>query len=198
MAELQTDNPIGLFQQWLSDAKQTDMVEPTAMSLATATRSGMPSVRMVLLKAADERGFVFYTNLGSRKARELDENPQAALCMHFPPLRRQVRVAGVVEPVSAEEADAYFASRARTSRIGAWASRQSEVMPESYALEKRVAYFTARFAVGEVPRPEFWSGYRIVPHEIEFWVDREYRLHERIRYTRPEPAAPWQADRLFP
>lgn len=168
------------------------------MALATASESGAPSVRMVLLKAVDPRGFVFYTNLGSRKARELSENPHAALCMHFPTLRRQLRAAGPVQPVSSEEADGYFVSRPRTSRIGAWASRQTEVMPEPLALEKRVAYFAARYAVGEVPRPEFWSGYRIVPHEIEFWVDREYRLHERVRYTRVDVSAPWQMDRLFP
>lgn len=168
------------------------------MALATATAHGAPSVRMVLLKAVDEHGFVFYTNLGSRKAAELAENPQAAFCMHFPPLRRQLRVAGRVEAVSAAEADAYFTSRPRTSRIGAWASRQTEVMPEPRALEKRVAYFAARYAVGDVPRPKFWSGYRIVPWEIEFWVDREYRLHERMRYTRTDVDSAWRADRLFP
>lgn len=196
MVDLHTEDPIALFSQWLDDAKATNLDEPTAMALATATPEGVPSVRMVLLKAVDERGFVFYTNLASRKALELHANPHAALCFHWMPLKRQVRVRGPVEQVADEEADAYFASRPRTSRIGAWASKQSQAMDDPMALEKRVARYLAKYPVGDVPRPTFWSGYRVLPHEIEFWIDRQYRLHERVLYVRQDGA--WQAQRLYP
>ena len=196
MVDLHTHDPIALFSQWLDDAKATNLDEPTAMALATATPEGVPSVRMVLLKAVDERGFVFYTNLASRKAIELHANPHAGLCFHWMPLKRQVRVRGHVEQVADEEADAYFASRPRTSRIGAWASKQSQAMDEPMALEKRVAHYLAKYPMGDVPRPAFWSGYRVIPHEIEFWIDRQYRLHERVLYTRDNGA--WQAQRLYP
>lgn len=200
MKDLHVDDPIALFSEWLEDAKATQMEEPTAVALATVNPEGMPSVRMVLLKGVDARGFVFYTNLRSQKARELSQTPQASLCMYHMPLRRQARVSGRVEQVSDAEADAYFAARPRQSRIGAWASKQSQVMDDPGALQKRVAYFAARYAIGEVPRPAFWSGYRVVPHEIEFWRSGAFRLHERARYVRSGDGedGPWRMERLYP
>lgn len=196
MVDLLRDDPIELFGEWLAAAKATDLREPTAVALATADRTGAPSVRMVLLKGFSAGGFVFYTNLLSRKARDLHENPQGALCFHWMPLRRQVRVRGRVERVSDAEADAYFATRPRQSRIGAWASKQSQAMTAELDLHKRVARYTAKFAVGEVPRPEFWSGFRLIPEELEFWIDRDFRLHERVLYVRSDPG--WAAQRLYP
>jgi pyridoxamine 5'-phosphate oxidase len=187
------------FKNWLEDAKAGEPNDPDAMSIATVGPDGMPSVRMVLLKDVDERGFVFYTNLGSQKAHELAVNPQVALCFHWKSLQRQVRVQGVAEPVTSAEADAYFASRARDSRIGAWASKQSQPMQGRFELEKRVAEYALRFHIGAVPRPEFWSGFRIVPRVIEFWQAKPFRLHERIRYQRPTPDAhQWTSATLFP
>ncbi|MEN3067431.1 pyridoxamine 5'-phosphate oxidase [Uliginosibacterium sediminicola] len=185
------------FQQWLDEAIKSEPDEPTAMSLATADPSGMPSLRMVLLKHADEAGFVFYTNLGSQKAHELQANPQAALCFHWKSLQRQVRVQGRVEPVTEAEADAYFASRARDSRIGAWASKQSQPMDGRFALERRVAEYALKFGIGEIPRPEFWSGFRVVPSVIEFWKAGAFRLHERTRYER-QADGHWLGSNLFP
>jgi pyridoxamine 5'-phosphate oxidase len=191
--------PFARFAELLAQARQTDLREPTAMALGTADADGRPSVRMVLLKGVDERGFVFYTNLESRKAGDLAANPQAALCFHWQPLEIQVRVEGRVEPVSAEEADAYYASRARASRIGAWASRQSTQLDSYDTLVGRVAEFEARFAGGEVPRPPFWSGYRVVPDRIEFWFGRPSRLHERELYLRAEGDPPrWTKELLYP
>jgi len=192
----QSPNPISLFHEWLAEAEKNEINDPTAMSLATATKDGIPSVRMVLLKGADEKGFVFYTNLGSRKAGELEENPHAALCLHWKSLRKQVRVEGEVEPVTAGEADSYFQSRARVSRIGAWASKQSQELEGRWELEKRVAEYTAKFGVGEIPRPDFWSGFRLKPRKIEFWADQKFRLHDRIVYRMGEDG--WETVRLYP
>jgi pyridoxamine 5'-phosphate oxidase len=190
------DDPIELFGRWFADAKKTDMKDPTAMALATTGAGGLPNIRMVLLKGFDARGFVFYTNLGSVKGRELEENPRAALCIHWPPLGRQVRVRGAATLVSDEEADAYFASRERQSRLGAWASKQSQPLTKRLELERRVAKYVAKYPVGTVPRPAFWSGYRVAPEEIEFWQDKPFRLHDRLQFLRAGDG--WRAQWLFP
>lgn len=189
-------DPIALFHEWLAEAEANEPNDPTAMALATVDASGLPDVRMVLFKGFERGGFVFYTNLGSRKGRQLAENPKAALCFHWKSLRRQVRARGRVEPVTAEEADAYFAGRPRAARLGAWASRQSEPLESRFALETAVAHVTVRYPVGEVPRPPHWSGFRIVPEEIEFWRDGAFRLHDRMRYTRAGEG--WRKARLYP
>jgi pyridoxamine 5'-phosphate oxidase len=192
-------DPIARFLDLLDQARQTNLREPNAMALATADARGRPSVRMVLLKSVDERGFVFYTNLGSRKAGELIANPHAALCFHWQPLELQVRVEGAVERVDPAEADEYFATRARGSQIGAWASLQSRPLPSRDELEERICEVEDRFAGGDVPRPDFWSGFRVRPERIEFWSGRPSRLHERDVYTR-DPADPsgWTVGMLFP
>lgn len=192
------EDPFALFADWLEDAKRKEPNDANAMALATADADGLPDVRMVLLKDVDAEGFVFYTNLESAKGRQLSVNSKAALCFHWKSLRRQVRVRGLVEPVSGDEADAYFASRARDSRIGAWASKQSRPLESRFALEKAVAREAARFGLGEVPRPPHWSGFRIRPLAIEFWRDRPFRLHDRMTFSRPDSASPWQVDRLYP
>jgi len=189
-------DPLATFHRWLADAHSAGLSEPTAMALATADAAGHPSVRMVLLKHADERGFVFYTNLESDKGRELAERPQAELCFYWKPPGRQVRVRGPVERVSEAEADDYFASRAYLSRIGAWASQQSRPLPAYAALERAVAATLLRYPGGRVPRPPHWSGFRVVPVSIELWEEKPYRLHQRVRYTRT--AAGWEAQPLFP
>ncbi len=194
------NDPIGLFNSWYAEAAKAEAALPDAVALATADATGRPSVRMVLLKGADERGFVFYTNVESRKGEELDARPQAALCFHWKSLLRQVRVEGSVVRVSDDEADAYFASRARASQIGAWASQQSRPMAGRFEFERRIAQFTAKHAIGAVPRPAFWTGYRIVPDVIEFWQDRRFRLHDRIVYRRApmEFSEAWTTERLYP
>jgi len=194
------EDPIDKFLLWYDDAKQNEPDLPTAVALATATPDGIPSARMVLLKGVDQDGFVFYSNTESRKGDELNLNPRAALCFHWKSLGRQVRVEGSVVPVTAEEADAYFASRAKDSKIGAWASKQSRPMSGRFDLEKSVAKYAAKYALTEVPRPPFWSGYRIKPTRIEFWREKPFRLHDRLVYSRDEPdgGAKWQTENLFP
>src|SRR5271169_431976 len=194
----QADEPIRLFAAWFAEAKRAEPVNPDAMTLATVDASGLPNARMVLLKGFDERGFVFYTNVDSSKGHELAAAPKAALTFYWKTLQRQVRARGSVEPVSKEEADAYFASRSRMAQIGAWASKQSSPLESRLAFEKAIALCTAKFAIGAVPRPPFWSGYRVVPQEIEFWQERLYRLHDRIAFTRAGVAEPWTKTRLYP
>lgn len=194
----EADEPFALFAAWMKEAEVTEPADPNAMALASADADGMPDVRMVLLKGLDARGFVFYTNLESRKGHELAANPKAALAFHWKSLKRQVRVRGLAERVSEVEADAYFAGRPRLSQIGAWASRQSSPLESRLAFEKAVALTTAKFAVGTVPRPPYWSGFRLVPLAIEFWHDRPFRLHDRIEYARPGLDAPWTKTRLYP
>jgi len=190
------EDPFALFADWFADAKVKEPNDPNAMALATADATGLPDVRMVLLKDFDTEGFVFYTNLESAKGLQISANPQAALCFHWKSLRRQVRLRGSVTPVSDEEADAYFASRARDSRIGAWASKQSRPLESRFALEKAVARTAARFGVGSVPRPEHWSGFRLAPVHFEFWRDRPFRLHDRLVFDRSD--AGWTTNRLYP
>ncbi len=196
MSPSTNDDPIALFRAWMAEAETAEQGLPNAAALATATPDGRPSVRMVLIKGAGDDGFVFYTNLGSRKADELDANPHAALCLHWKSLGRQVRIEGPVERVDDAEADAYFASRERASRLGAWASKQSQPMAGRFDLEKAVARYTARFAVGAIARPEFWSGYRLRAARIEFWTERPFRLHERLQYDRDEDG--WTRQALYP
>lgn len=192
------EDPIARFQAWLDAAARTEPNDANAVCLATATPDGRPSARMVLLKGVDDRGFVFYTNLESRKGQELHANPHAALCFHWKSQTRSVRVEGPVEPVETAEADAYYASRSRGSRIGAWASKQSRPLEGRWALEKAVAEFTLKFGLGEIPRPPFWSGFRLVPRAIEFWRDMPFRLHERVVFRRESADAPWRTELLYP
>lgn len=202
--ELTTDDfteagePFSLFRQWLADAEKSEPNDPNALALATVDKDGLPDVRMVLLKGYDEQGFVFYTNFESVKGQEILGSMKAAMCFHWKSLRRQVRVRGPVEKVSDAEADAYYASRARGSRIGAWASKQSRPLESRFALEKAVAEYTAKYAIGDIPRPSYWSGFRIRPVSIEFWHDRPFRLHDRVRFTRDKPEGNWEKARLYP
>jgi len=192
------DEPLRLFAAWMEQAVADEPNDPNAMAVATVDAAGVPNVRMVLLKGFDTRGAVFYTNTESAKGRELDARPQAALLFHWKSKRRQVRLRGPVERVSDAEADEYFGSRSRLSQIGAWASKQSAPLESRLAFEKAVALYTAKFAVGRVPRPPYWSGYRIIPMTIEFWEDRPFRLHERIEFQRDDAGAPWRKTRLYP
>lgn len=190
------EDPIELFRAWFAAARESGMLLPEAVALATAARDGQPSARMVLLKHVDSRGFVFYTNYGSQKARELDANPRAALCFYWAVLQRQVRVSGRVERVSAEESAAYFATRTRGSQIGAWASSQSERMGSREELEQRVRDAEAEFEGVDVPLPPFWGGYRLDPERIEFWQGRADRLHDRLEFSRDDRG--WTPRRLYP
>ncbi len=192
------EEPLRLFAAWFEEAALAEEAEANAMSVATVDREGMPNVRMVLLKGFDDRGFVFYSNQASQKGQELAATPKAALAFHWPAMKRQVRVRGNVEVVPDAEADAYFASRARMSQIGAWASKQSAPLESRLAFEKAVTLYTARYAVGPVPRPPFWIGFRVVPLVIEFWQDRPFRLHDRIEFRRDAVGAAWTKTRLYP
>lgn len=192
------DEPLRLFAAWFGEAKRSEPVNPEAMTLATIDAAGRPNARMVLLKGFDERGFVFYSNAESIKGHELAAAPKAALAFYWKALQRQVRLRGDVEAVSDEEADAYFATRSRMAQIGAWASKQSAALESRLAFEKAVARFTAKFAVGTVPRPPHWVGYRVVPAEIEFWQERPFRLHDRVVFVREAVTAPWTKTRLYP
>lgn len=194
----ESEEPFKLFGEWLKEAEASEVNDPNAVALATVDEDGLPNVRMVLLKGFDAGGFIFYTNFESQKGREILGQKKAALCFHWKTLRRQVRVRGPVEIVTDAEADAYFATRARGSRIGAWASKQSRPLESRFALEKAVAEYTARYAIGEIPRPSYWSGFRIRPTSIEFWKDQKFRLHDRIEFRRQTPEGAWNKVRMYP
>lgn len=189
--------PFALFERWFKEAKEKEPNDPNGMALATADADGFPDVRMVLLKAVDT-GFVFYTNTESAKGQQLEANPRAAIVLHWKSLRRQVRVRGQIEPVTDAESDAYFQSRDRGARLGAWASQQSRPLEDRLALEKRIAEFAAKYGLGEVPRPDYWRGYRLVPLSFEFWRDRPFRLHDRLVFRREAPGQGWSKQRLYP
>lgn len=192
------DEPFRLFAEWLEDATKKEINDPNGVALATVDEDGMPDVRMVLLKGFDQSGFVFYTNFESAKGREILSSMKAAMCFHWKSLRRQVRIRGPVEVVTDAEADEYYATRPRGSRIGAWASKQSRPLESRFALEKAVAEYTARYPIGNIPRPSHWSGFRIKPTQIEFWQDGAFRLHDRVLFTRQDPGAAWDKTRLYP
>jgi pyridoxamine 5'-phosphate oxidase len=193
---LDTRDPIALFGSWLAEALNAEPNDANAMTLATVDAEGLPDARMVLLKDYDAAGFVFYSNAMSAKGRQLAANPRAALLFHWKSLRRQVRVRGVIDPASETEADAYFATRARSAQLGAWASDQSAELPDRLALERRVAEAGLRFGLGRVPRPPHWRGYRLVPDAMEFWRNRPFRLHERLAFVRAGEG--WTTKRLYP
>ena len=196
LAPIADQDPIALFERWLEEALKREPNDANAMTLATVDADGMPDARMVLLKGVDAAGFTFFTNIESAKGRELIAHPKAALVFHWKSLRRQVRVRGDVAPVTAAEADAYFASRARSSQIGAWASDQSRELPDRLAFERRIAEMGLKFGLGAVPRPPHWSGFRLAPRSLEFWRDRPFRLHERLAFDRVDGG--WTVRRLYP
>ncbi|MEO6609672.1 MAG: pyridoxamine 5'-phosphate oxidase [Aestuariivirga sp.] len=191
-------DPFALFAEWFEDAKKSESNDPNGMALATVDEEGLPNVRMVLMKDFSETGFVFYTNYESQKGQEILSSLKVALLFHWKSLRRQVRVRGLVEKVSDAEADAYFNSRPRDSRIGAWASAQSRPLEGRFALEASVAMYAAKYAIGTVPRPPHWSGFRVKPLSIEFWHDRPFRLHDRVVFRREKPEGAWTKAKLYP
>jgi len=191
-------DPFELFAAWMKDAEKTEPNDPNAMAVATVDAAGHPNVRMLLLKAVDSRGFVFYTNRESAKGLELAVHPYAALGFHWKTMRKQIRIRGPVSIVSDAEADAYFASRAKDSQIGAWASAQSRVMEGRWVFEKEIARYALKFGLAKVPRPPYWLGYRVTPLQIEFWRDRPFRLHDRLVYRRADENEPWRTERLYP
>ncbi|MEA2992413.1 MAG: pyridoxamine 5-phosphate oxidase [Alphaproteobacteria bacterium] len=194
----ESDEALRLFVAWFDEAARAETRDPNAMALSTVGADGLPNIRMVLLKALDQRGFVFYTSADSQKGRELAGQPQAGLGFYWKSLNRQVRIRGPVTQVSDAEADAYFASRPRLSQIGAWASKQSAPLESRFALEQAVALHTAKFALGSIPRPAYWVGYRVTPLIVEFWQDRPFRLHERTEFRRATLEAPWAKTQLYP
>jgi len=197
-SSLPSADPFTLFSEWLADARRTEINDPNAMTLATIGLDGAPDARIVLLKGQDPRGFVFYTNYESRKGEELAADPRAALVFHWKSLQRQIRIEGQVELVTPEEADGYFVSRPRLSKVGAWASDQSRPLSARAELERRLAEAEARFPGDDVSRPPHWSGFRLLPHRFEFWREMPYRLHDRLVFTRSAVAEPWSTGRLFP
>jgi pyridoxamine 5'-phosphate oxidase len=192
------NEPFALFERWFKEAREKEPSDANGMALATADAAGFPDVRMVLMKGFEDGAFVFYTNGESAKGVQLAANPRAAACFHWKSLRRQVRARGPVEAVSEAEADAYFRTRDRGARLGAWASQQSRPLEDRLALEKRIAEFGMKYGLGEVPRPPHWRGYRLTPLVMEFWRDRPFRLHDRLVFTRERPGAPWTKSRLYP
>jgi pyridoxamine 5'-phosphate oxidase len=195
---IEADEPLRLFAAWFEQAVRSEPRDPTAMSLATVDADGLPNVRMVLMKGFGEAGFVFYTNVDSQKGHELDREQKAALLFHWKSVNRQVRLRGPVERIEDAEADAYFATRPRLTQIGAWASKQSAPLESRHAFEKAIAYYTAKFGLGTVPRPPNWTGYRLRPLLIEFWQERPFRLHDRLEFSREALDAPWRKARLYP
>ncbi|MBV8918888.1 pyridoxamine 5'-phosphate oxidase [Bradyrhizobium sp.] len=194
----ESEEPFALFAEWFSEAAKSEPNDPNAMALATVDGAGLPDLRMVLMKGFDADGFVFYSHIASAKGRELAANPKAALLFHWKSLRRQVRIRGLVSPVSDAEADAYFATRPKQAQIGAWASKQSQPLESRFAFEQAIALIAAKYIIGEVPRPPGWSGWRITPLHFEFWHDRPFRLHDRIEFSRGAPDAAWSKTRLYP
>jgi pyridoxamine 5'-phosphate oxidase len=192
------NEPFALFAAWLKEAEASEVNDPNAVALATVDEDGLPNVRMVLLKGFDHDGFVIYTNFESQKGQELLSQKKAAMCFHWKSLRRQIRLRGLVEVVTDQEADEYFRQRPRGSRIGAWASKQSRPLESRFALEKAVAEYTAKYPLGEIPRPDYWSGFRIRPLSIEFWHDRQFRLHDRVEFRRNVPEGAWEKVRMYP
>jgi pyridoxamine 5'-phosphate oxidase len=195
---IEAEDPLRLFAAWFEQAARSEPRDPTAMSLATVDAEGLPNVRMVLMKGFGEAGFVFYTNVDSQKGNELDREQKAALLFHWKSVNRQVRLRGPVERIEDAEADAYFATRPRLTQIGAWASKQSAPLESPHAFEKAIAYYTAKFGLGTVPRPPNWTGYRLRPLLIEFWQERPFRLHDRLEFSREALDAPWRKARLYP
>ena len=189
-------NPFNLFSEWFEEAKKHESEFPEAMTIASVSEEGIPSLRVVLMKDFSSKGFVFYTNFKGQKGQEILKNPNICLNFHWKTLQKQVRITGVAVPLTAEIADQYFASRPRVSQLGAWASKQSQEMPDRFSLEKRLATYTAKFGIGAIPRPPFWSGFCVVPKKIEFWRELPFRLHERVLYVLSEEE--WVPHRLFP